>query len=148
MKKHLQKCPKGKSTKKVGEQLSNKVKMDTSIGNNMYEVKFTCECCKKQFHNVVNYRKHFNVCKTSAECGICGKIFSTIKQYQNHKRSCTQKNFMCIICKIEMSHSDVLAVHMKQHYPVMNTLTCSKCKKNCLTENELQLYIAENHFNL
>lgn len=148
MRKHVEKCQKGKSIKEVGEQLSNKVKMDTSTDNNMYKAKFTCEYCKKQFHNVVNYTKHLDVCKISVECRICGKIFSAMKQYHNHKRSCTQKNFTCIICKKQMSHSDTLATHMKQHYPVMNTLTCPKCKKNCLTEKELQLHITENHINL
>ena len=47
-----------------------------------------------------------------------------------------------------MAHSDTLAIHMKQHYPVMTTLIFPKCKKKCLTEKEFQLHIAETHINL
>ena len=126
MKKHIENCQKGKSTKELGEQLSNKVKMDTSIDNNMYKVKHTCEFCTKQFHNIVNYTKHLDVCKRSVECRTCQEIFSTMKQYHNHKRSCTKKNFTCIIFKKQMSHSDTLAIHMKQYYPVHEYFDLSK----------------------
>ena len=99
MKRHTEKCQKCKSTKELGEHLSNKVKTETSTDNNMYKVKYTCESCTKQFHNIVNYTEHLDVCKRSVECRICKKSFFTMKQYHNHRRSCTPKNFTRIICK-------------------------------------------------
>ena len=75
MKRHIEKCQKHKSTKELGERFSNKVKTETSTDNNMYKVKYTCESCTKQFHDIVNYTKHLDVCKKSVECKICKKDF-------------------------------------------------------------------------
>ena len=47
MKRHIEKCQKHKSTKELGEHLSNKVKTETSTDNNMYKVKYTCESYTK-----------------------------------------------------------------------------------------------------
>ena len=75
MKRHIEKCQKCKSTKVLDEHLSNKVKTETSTDNNMYKVKYTCEICTKQFHNIVNYTKHLDVCRKPVECKICKKAF-------------------------------------------------------------------------
>ena len=92
IKRHIEKCQKkNKSTKELGEHLSNKVKREISTDNNMYKVKYTCESCTKQFHTIVNYTKHLDVCKKSVECKICKKDLFTLKQYHNHRRSCTSK---------------------------------------------------------
>ena len=43
------------------------------------------------------------------------KSFFTMKQYHNHRRSCTQKISHVVFVKKQMSHSDTLAIHMKQY---------------------------------
>ena len=56
------------------------------------------------------------------------------------------KNFTCIICKKLMSHSDTLAIHMKQHYPVINTLICPKCKKKMFNRKRTSVAHSRNSY--
>ena len=115
----------------------------SEVQSNVLNFQIICRYCKNLLTTRTIIKKHVIVCqKLYAE--KCNTKFESQKKYANHIRSCTDRNFVCLTCKKELSRSDSLLNHARLHYPFYYPACLSKF----VTEKELQLHIVEEHITV